>query len=48
VGSTILVRVEGKVNGCAVICHECGDGGGGLRGEGHVAKVAWTSYMFLL
>jgi len=28
VGSRILVRVEDKLTGCAVICRECGDGGG--------------------
>jgi hypothetical protein len=41
VGSRILVTVEGKVNGCAVICRECG-GRGDLaawqrsRGKGRV------------
>jgi hypothetical protein len=53
VGSRILVRVEAKVNGCAVICRECGNGGGWVawqrsRGKGHVAKVACATYMFLL
>jgi len=41
VGSRILVIVEGKLNGCAVICRECGDGGGWAawqrsRGKGRV------------
>jgi hypothetical protein len=36
-GIRILVRVDGKVNGCAVICRECGDGGG----LDYVAKVTW-------
>jgi hypothetical protein len=44
VGSRILFRAEVKVNGCAVICHECGDEGGWAawhrsRGKGHVCHL---------
>jgi hypothetical protein len=40
----LLVRVEGKVNGCAVICRECGAGGGlaawqRSRGKGRVCYL---------